>query len=119
MKWFDEVVLLLACLIDANHGGTLCMSTVATPAIKLGLALEFFGIELRLWKEIGESEWGATLRENHNTLQTRFKEENLTMAKLHLLAEARKRVVNRSGNAELPGCDAFLNSWKPINLTKA
>jgi hypothetical protein len=94
------------------------MSTVQIQAIKLGLALEFYGIELRLWKEIGESEWGATLRENDNTSHARFEEENLTMAKLHLLAEARRRVVNRSGAAELPGCDAFLNSWKPINLTK-
>jgi hypothetical protein len=95
------------------------MSTLPIRAIKLGLALEFYGIELRLWKEIGESEWGATVRENDNTLHTRFEEENLTMAKLHLLAEARKRVVNRSGAAALPGCDSFLNSWKPINMTKA
>jgi hypothetical protein len=71
-----------------------------------------------LWKEIGESEWGASLCENDKTFHTRFEEENLTMAKLHLLGEARKRVVNRSGAAELPGCDAFLNSWKPVNLTK-
>jgi hypothetical protein len=95
------------------------MSTVPIRAVKLVLALEVYGIELRLWKEIGESEWGATLRESDNTVHTRFEEENLTMAKLHLLAEARKRVVNRSSHAELPGCDAFLNSWKPINVTKA
>jgi hypothetical protein len=95
------------------------MSIVPIHAVKLGLALEFYGIELRLWKEIGESEWGATLREKDNTVHTRFEEENLTMAKLHLLAEARKRVVNRSGSAKLPGCDAFLNSWKPINMRQA
>jgi hypothetical protein len=94
------------------------MSTAAIRAVKLGLELEVYGIELRLWKEIGESEWGATLRENGKTVHTRFEEENLTMAKLHILAEARKRVVNRAGGAELPGCDAFLNSWKPINMTK-
>jgi hypothetical protein len=94
------------------------MSTVPIHAVKLGLELEVYGIELRLWKETGESEWGATLRENDNTVHTRFEEENLTMAKLHLLAEARKRAVSRSGGAELPGCDAFLNSWKPINLMK-
>ena len=95
------------------------MSIVPIHAVKLGVALEFYGIELRLWKEIGESEWGATLREKDNTVHTRFEEENLTMAKLHLLAEARKRVVNRSGSAKLPGCDAFLNSWKPINMRQA
>jgi len=94
------------------------MSIVPIHAVKLGVALEFYGIELRLWKEIGESEWGATLREKDNTVHTRFEEENLTMAKLHLLAEARKRVVSRSGSAKLPGCDAFLNSWKAINMTK-
>ena len=95
------------------------MSTVPIHAVKLGVALEVFGIQLRLWKEAGESEWGATLRENENTVHTRFEEENLTMAKLHLLAEARKRVANRSGGVELPGCEAFLNSWKPINMRKA
>jgi hypothetical protein len=93
------------------------MSTVAIRAVKLCLALEAYGIELRLWKDAGESEWGATLRENGNAVHIRFEEENLTMAKLHLLAEARKRVVNQSGGTELPGCDAFLNSWKPIKMT--
>jgi len=31
---------------------------------------------------------------------------------------ARFRVVNRSGAAKLPGCDAFLKSWKPVNMMK-
>jgi hypothetical protein len=41
------------------------------------------------------------------------------LAKLHLLGEARSRAISLSDATDLPGCDAFLYSWKPINLTKA
>ena len=95
------------------------MAPTAVGEFKLALALEAYGIELRLWKEPGEREWGAALREDNNIVDCRFEEDNLTLAKLHVLGEARNRVMSRSGSAELPGCDAFLNSWKPINMTKA
>jgi hypothetical protein len=92
------------------------MSTTAVGKTKLALALEAYGIELRLWKETGEREWGATLREDNTIVQCKFEEDNLLLAKLHLLGEARSRASSRTGAAELPGCDTFLNSWKPVKL---
>lgn len=92
------------------------MATAAVGEFKLGLALEAYGIELRLWKEPGEREWGATLRDDNNIVDCHFEEDNLTLAKLHVLGEARNRVMSRSGSAELPGCDTFLDSWKPVKM---
>jgi len=92
--------------------------TTPVREFRVGLALEAYGIELRLWKEAGPREWGATLREDSTLLHHHFEEDNLTLAKLHVLGEARQRAMSRSGNAELPGCDTFFNSWKPIRLDK-
>ena len=94
------------------------MATTAVGEFKLALALEAYGIELRLWKEPGEREWGAALRDDNNIVDCHFEEDNLTLAKLHVLGEARNRVMSRSGSAELPGCDTFLDSWKPVKMAK-
>ena len=94
------------------------MATTAVSEFKLGLTLEAYGIELRLWKEPREREWGATLRDHNNIVDCHFEEDNLTLAKLHVLGEARNRVIIRSGNAELPGCNTFLDSWKPVKMAK-
>ncbi len=94
------------------------MVTKAVGGFKLALALEAYGIELRLWKEPGEREWGATLRDDNNIVDCHFEEDNLTLAKLHVLGEARNRVMSRSGSAELPSCDTFLDSWKPVKMTR-
>jgi len=94
------------------------MSTTSVGGFKLALALEAYGIELRLWKEPGEREWGAALRENNNIVDCHFEEDNLTLAKLHVLGQARNRVINRSGAVDLPGCDTFLDSWKPVKMAK-
>jgi hypothetical protein len=94
------------------------MVTTAVGGFKLGLALQAYGIELRLWKEPGEREWGATLRDDIDIVDCHFEEDNLTLAKLHVLGEARKRVMSQSGKAELPGCDTFLDSWKPVKMVK-
>ena len=82
--------------------------------VKLALALDAYGLELRLWKELKEREWGATLRDDTTTVHSHFEEDNLMMAKLHVLGEARTRAVTRSGRSDLPGCDTFFDSWKPI-----
>ena len=95
-----------------------CMATRAVGEFKLGLALEAYGIELRLWKEPGEREWGATLRDDHDIVACQFEEDNLTLAKLHVLGDARNRVISQSNVAELPGCDTFLDSWKPVKMAK-
>jgi hypothetical protein len=94
------------------------MATTAVSEFKLGLALEAYGIELRLWKEPGEREWGATLRDGDNIVHRHFEEDNLALAKLHVLGEARNRVMSRSVSAQLPGCDTFLDSWKPVKMAK-
>jgi len=94
------------------------MATTAVSEFKLGLALQAYGIELRLWKEPGELEWGATLRDDNNIVDCHFEEDNLTLAKLHVLGEARNRAKSRSGSEELPGCDTFLESWKPVKMAK-
>jgi hypothetical protein len=94
------------------------MATTAVGEFKLALALQAYGIELRLWKEPGEREWGATLRDGNNVVDCHFEEDNLTLAKLHVLGEARSRVISRSGSTELAGCDTFLDSWKPVKIAK-
>ena len=91
------------------------MTTLAVR--KVALTLKAYGFELRLWKEDVEREWGATLRDENHVASCHFEEDNLILAKLHLLGEARNRAISRSDNAELPGCDAFLQSWKPITMT--
>ena len=87
-------------------------------AVKLGLALEAYGIQLRLWKEAGERQWGASLRDDGGQTHLEFEEDSLAMAKLHLVAEARRRASLRSNVGDLPGCDEFSNSWKPVNIGK-
>jgi hypothetical protein len=92
------------------------MTRIAVP--KVALSLKAYGFELHLWKQDLEREWGASLRGDNVVASCIFEEDNLMLAKLHLLGEARNRAIGQSGNSNLPGCDAFLNSWKPINLTK-
>lgn len=91
--------------------------TTLTREVKLALALQAYGLELRLWKEPKEREWGATLRDDTTIVQSQFEEDNLMMAKLHVLGEARSRAVTRSGSANLPGCDTFFDSWKPVRMS--
>jgi len=89
---------------------------MATIAIgKIALALKAYGFELRLWKEEAERAWGATLCDGDVVLDCQFEEDNLTLAKLYLLGVARERATSQADKAALPGCDTFLNSWKPIS----
>jgi len=94
------------------------MEVTGMTTTAIGLALEAYGIELRLWKEANLREWGATLRDGATIVQRCFEEDDLTLAKLHVLGEARTRALSRSGSVELPGCDTFFNSWKPIKMQK-
>jgi len=91
------------------------MTTKTTP--KVALALQAYGIELRLWKEETEKEWAGTLRRGDSILTHRFEEDNLTLAKLHLLGKARSRAMGTSDGVQLPGCDTFMNSWKPVKYS--
>jgi hypothetical protein len=92
---------------------------MATLAIgKIALALKAYGFELRLWKEEMERTWGATLCDGDIVLDCIFEEDNLTLAKLYLLGVARERAMSQTDKTVLPGCDTFLNSWKPISRSK-
>ena len=94
-------------------------TTTAIRDLKIALALKAYGMELRLWREQAPREWRATLQEENTVLHCHFEEDNLTLAKLHVLGEARNRAMSRADNTELPGCDTFFDSWKPIKLTSA
>jgi hypothetical protein len=94
-------------------------TTAIRETTKLALAIKAYGLELRLWKERGDREWGATIREDSTILHSHFEEDNLMLAKLHLLGEARSLAMSRSGGAELPGCDTFFDSWKPVKMTNS
>ena len=93
------------------------MSVTAIREVKVALAVRAYGIEIRLWKEADLREWGATFRDQTTIVNYQFEEDNLTLAKLHALGEARKRALGLLGNVDLPGCDTFPNAWKPINMT--
>jgi hypothetical protein len=95
------------------------MTTTTTREIKVALALQAYGIELRLWKEADLKEWGASLRSDNDTVQCNFEEDNLTLAKLRVLGEARNRAMSRAGSTELPGCNTFMNAWKPVNMARS
>ena len=94
------------------------MSTAGVRQVQIALVSEAYGIEVRLWKELGERQWGATLRDENTVIQSSFEEDDLTMAKLHVLGEARSLVLSRSGHLDLPSCDSFLDSWKVTRLKK-
>lgn len=83
---------------------------------RLALALSAFGFELRLWPESQEMKWGATMEDGNDVFHTQFEEENLTLAKLHLLGDARSRALCRARDKEFPSCDTLMDSWKPIRL---
>ena len=93
------------------------MTNTVVGEFRLALALKAYGMELRLWKEPGEREWSATLRDDNSSFDCHFEEDNLTLAKLHVLGEARNRAMSRPGSVELPGCDLFMDSWKPVKMS--
>ena len=41
-----------------------CMTTATVPEIRVALAIKAYGMEIQLWKEVGQREWGATLRDD-------------------------------------------------------
>lgn len=94
------------------------MTSTGVRQVQIALAAEVYGMELRLWKETGERQWGATLRDGSAVVQSNFEEDDLTLAKLHILGEARRRAINQSGKMSLPSCDTFLDSWKVTRLKK-
>jgi len=101
------------CLTEPLEGSDMRSATVSKT--RLALALSAFGLELRLWQESHDAQWGATIEDGEHVFHSQFEEENLTLAKLHLLGEARARALNR-GDKEFPSCESLMGSWKPITL---
>ena len=91
------------------------MTTLATR--KIALTSRAYGFELLLWKEGFEWGWGATLHDGVSVFSFHFEEDNLTLAKLHMLGEARKIALSRSNASNLQDCSSLLDSWKPTSLT--
>ena len=79
------------------------------------LAISTFGFEIRLWQESTEVEWCATIHDGDQQVSCCFREDNLALAKLHILAEVRNRALVRWGrDREFPTCDSLMDSWEPI-----
>lgn len=82
---------------------------------KHGFALSAFGFQLHLWKE-SDVEWCGTIRDGDQETSSRFEEDNLTLAKLHILAEARNRALVRWKDKEFPACETLVDSWEAMTF---
>ena len=91
------------------------MRLPALKKAKHGFALAAFGFQLHLWNE-SDVEWGAIIRDGEQEMSSRFEEDNLTLAKLHILAEARNRALVRWKDREFPPCETLLDSWEPMTF---
>lgn len=79
--------------------------------------LNAFGFHLRLWSE-SDVKWAATIHDGKKEITSRFEEDNLTIAKLHLLEDARRRAVLLWPNKDLPTCESLVDSWEPLNMVQ-
>ena len=92
------------------------MKPPAVGKAKQGYSRFAFGLRIHLWQE-SEVDWCATIFDDDNSeLSSRFEEDNLTLAKLHILAEARNRAVVRWKDRDFPTEDTLVDSWEEIAL---
>jgi len=82
---------------------------------KHGFVITAFGFRLHLWNE-SEVEWCATISDGDEETPIRFQEDNLMLAKLHTLADARNRAIVRSSDKEFPSCESLVDSWEPMTF---
>ena len=82
---------------------------------KHGLSCAAYGLQIHLWSE-SDFDWCATIFDSGQEMYFRFEEHNLTLAKLHILAQARNRAMRRSKDRELPAEGTLLESWEPITF---
>jgi hypothetical protein len=87
--------------------------------LKPSFTLDAYGFHLRLWNESGGVDWGASLHDGKEEVSCRFQEDNLTLAKLHLLAEARNRAMTRWPEKKFPSDESLIDSWEPVNMTES
>ena len=93
-------------------------SAMGMPALsKQGYATAAFGFRIHLWNE-SEVDWCATIFDDEHEVSCRFQEDNLTLAKLHILADARNRAVVRWTDKEFPASELLVDSWQAITFVE-
>ena len=80
---------------------------------KHGVSCNAYGLQIHLWSE-SKLEWCATIVDGGHELYFCFDEENLTLAKLHILAVARNRAMVGQKGRELPAEVTLLESWESM-----
>jgi len=93
----------------------LSMRLPALSKAKHGFVIAAFGFRIHLWNE-SEVEWCATIFDGEQEVSSRFEEDNLTLAKLHTLADARNRAMVRWKDKEFPSCDSLVDSWESMTF---
>lgn len=93
-------------------------STMIARTTKSVLAISAFGFEIRLWKESQGVAWGATIADGDQLFRSQFEEDNLTLAKLHILEDARARASHRWRDREFPPCESLADLWKTITIAE-
>jgi hypothetical protein len=87
------------------------MTATSIGTTKDVLAISAFGFEIRLWQESTKGEWSATIEDGNRVFRSQFEEQNLMLAKLHILEDARARAIYRSRDNNLPSCDSLIDGW--------
>jgi hypothetical protein len=82
---------------------------------KHGFVIAAFGFRIHLWNE-SEVEWCATIFDGEQELSNRFEEDNLPLAKLHTLADARYRATVKWKDREFPSCESLFDSWESMTF---
>jgi hypothetical protein len=80
------------------------------------LAISAFGFEIRLWQGSTGMEWSATIEDGNRVFRSQFEEDNLTLAKLHILEDARARGIYRLRDNNLPSCESLIDEWHEATL---
>ena len=78
---------------------------------KNGFSCDAYGLQIHLWSE-SNVDWCATIFDGTQELYFRFEKNNLTLAKLHILALARKRAMAGQKESGFPAEDTLLESWE-------
>lgn len=82
---------------------------------KDGFICDAYGLQIQLWSE-SKADWCATIFDGTQELYFLFEKSNLTLAKLHILAVARKRAMAGQKGREFPPEDTLLESWKSMTF---
>jgi hypothetical protein len=90
------------------------MTSTTIGTTKDVLAISAFGFEIRLWQESTEVEWSATIEDGKRVLRSKFEEENLILAKLHILEDARARAIYCCRHNNLPSCESLIDGWHEV-----